>query len=371
MIRKRIVIGSVLKPVDDVRHFHKLALSMAKANKYEINIIGFKSKNSPAHPNITFQPVFDFRRISLKRFFAPLRFLKILLQLKPEVIIANTPELLIVSSINKILFGTQIIYDIQEDYHLNIRFLSPMPAFIKPLAAWAVRLQERLSAPWVDQFLLAEKSYTALPFIGSRYTLLENKAPEQPPHPELQLRARLLGTSPLFLFSGTLSLNYGLHEAVGAFKSIQAYVPGSRLLICGRSHDERSHQFLKELSLDKGVEVRGGKDGVPHADICRAIQQADVGLVYYPDNPAINGCFPTKIWEYMSYRLPMFIQPGKPWTAWCLEKKAAAVCDGVAAQQWWSTFLATEFYPPAIDYSDIYWKSEEPKLLAVMDKLLG
>lgn len=371
MIRKRIVIGSILKPVDDVRHFHKLALSMAKANKYEINIIGFKSKKSPVHPNIVFQPVFSFRRISLQRLFAPLRFLKILLQLKPELVIVNSPELLPVSSLNKILFGGIVIYDIQENYYLNIRFLSPMPAFMKPLAAWAVRLQERLSAPWVDHFLLAEKSYTNLPFIGSRYTLLENKAPDQPPRPETTLGVRLPGTSPVFLFSGTLSLSYGLSDAVGAFKSIQAYIPGSRLLICGKSHDESSLQFLEELSLDKSVEVRGGKDGVPHAHIIRAIQQADVGLVFYQENRAINECFPTKIWEYMSHRLPMVIQPGKPWTAWCLEKKTAVVYDGVSTQQWWSTFIATEFYPPAVSYSDIYWKSEEPKLLAVMNKLFG
>lgn len=371
MIRKRIVIGSVLKPVDDVRHFHKLALSMAKANKYEINIIGFKSKKSPAYPNIVFLPVFDFGRISLHRLIAPLKFLKILLQLKPELIIVNSPELLLVSSLNKILFGTKIIYDIQENYYLNIRFLSPMPAFMKPLAAWAVRLQERLSAPWVDHFLLAEKSYTTLPFISNSYTLLENKAPEPAPPGGPQMRAWPIGTSPLFLFSGTLSLNYGLREAVGAFKSIQGYVPGSRLLICGKSHDERSHRLLDELTSDKSVEVRGGKYGVPHSDILRAIQNADAALVFYPENPAVNDCFPTKIWEYMSHRLPMVIQPGKPWTAYCLDKRAAVVYDRVSADQWWSTFIATEFYPPSISYSDVYWKSEEPKLLAVMDKLLG
>ena len=283
----------------------------------------------------------------------------------------NSPELLLVSVLYRILFGTKLIYDIQENYNLNIRYLSPMPAIMKLLAAGAVRLQERLAAQWVDHFLLAEKSYTTLPFTGDRHTLLENKAPDQPPHLEPQLRARPIGTSPVFLFSGTLSLNYGLRDAVGAFKSIHAYVPGSRLLICGKSHDERSHRFLNELKTDKSVEVWGGKDGVPHSDILNAIRQADLALVFYPENPAVNGCFPTKIWEYMSHRLPMIIQPGKPWTSWCLEKRAAVVYDGVMPQQWWSTFMATEFYPPSISYSDVYWKSEEPKLLAVVNKLLG
>ena len=46
-MKKKIVIASVLKPVDDVRAYWKLSQSMAKTNKYEVNIIGNDGKKPP------------------------------------------------------------------------------------------------------------------------------------------------------------------------------------------------------------------------------------------------------------------------------------------------------------------------------------
>ncbi len=361
------MIGSVLKPVDDIRHYHKLALSMTKTNKYGFNIIGFNSKNHSTHPDIIFIPLFHFKRISLGRLFAPLRFLLKLIKLKPEAIIVNTSELLPVSILYQIIFGTRIVYDIQENYQLNIKYLSPLPSFLKPLAAAWVRGVETMSAPFVRHFILAENSYTSLPFIGHRWTLLQNKA--------LPLPAPAAGkgdlNAPVFLVSGTLSLTYGIREAIDAFLKIHETIPGSQLHLCGKVPDKKSIQYVtKTTSNHPSITLTGGADGVPYEAIQSAIAQADFGLVFYRDNPAINECFPTRIWEYMSYRLPMIIQEERMWTNYCLEKKAAVIFkSGQASTGDFLSILDSTFYPATIDYSDIYWTAEEHKLTELVNTL--
>jgi glycosyltransferase involved in cell wall biosynthesis len=368
MLKKQIVIGSVLKPVDDIRHYHKLALSMTKTNKYGFNIIGFNSKNHSGHPDIIFSPLFHFKRLSFERVFAPARFLLKLIKLKPELVIVNTSELLIVSSLYQIIFGGQIVYDVQENYQQNIKYLSPLPSFLKPLAAAWIRLSETISAPFISHFILAESSYTSLPFIGNRWTVLQNKALLVPA--PVAKKANL--NAPIFLVSGTLSLTYGLREAIEAFLKFHEKIPGSQLHLCGKVPDKKSIQYVTETTSNHpSITLTGGADGVPYETIQSAIAQADFGLVFYPDNPAINECFPTKIWEYMSYRLPMIIQEERIWTNYCLEKKAAVIFkSGQASTGEPLSMLDSTFYPISIDYSDIYWTAEEHKLTELVNTLM-
>ncbi len=369
MSKKQIVIGSLLKPVDDIRHYHKFVLSLAKTNKYGLNIIGFISKNDSSHPDIAFSPLFNFKRISAGRFFAPWKFFFSVVKLTPELIIVNTPELLIVSIAYQILFGGQIVYDIQENYAQNIRHLSPLPLPLKLVAAGWIRLVERLSSPFVSHFILAEKSYTSLPFIGSRWTIIQNKSlPVKPVKRSVEAPS-----TPLFLMSGTLSLTYGLREGIDAFLAINEQYPKANLHLCGKVPDQESLKYLQSVTGErKQIYLTGGIAGVPYDVIQKAITEADFGLVFYPNNPAIDSCFPTKIWEYMAYRLPMVIQANKQWTAYCLEMKSAVVYQKQANGHLTPQLPdRLSFYPPHINYNDALWATEEAQLLQLVDELIA
>ena len=121
MKKTKVVIASVLKPIDDTRMLEKFGLSMAETNKYDINIIGFESKNSFAHDYIHFTPINSFNRLSFSRLFKPWKVYRTLIKVKPNIIIANTHELLIVTFLYKILFGAKFLYDVQENYSKSIR----------------------------------------------------------------------------------------------------------------------------------------------------------------------------------------------------------------------------------------------------------
>ncbi|MFM7852383.1 MAG: hypothetical protein ACKO96_10825, partial [Flammeovirgaceae bacterium] len=71
--KPRIVIASVLKPVDDTRAFEKMANSLAKQN-FEVYLIGQPSKNKlPGASFIHFLPVQKFDRLSFRRWLAPIK----------------------------------------------------------------------------------------------------------------------------------------------------------------------------------------------------------------------------------------------------------------------------------------------------------
>ena len=124
-MKKKIVIASVLKPIDDVRAYWKLSQSIAKTNKYEVNIIGNVSKKEPSYENIKFHshPIRGSQWI--KRWFLRLKIMFKVLRIKPDILIITTHELITVSLLARLLIHCKVVYDVQENYYLNLIGINP------------------------------------------------------------------------------------------------------------------------------------------------------------------------------------------------------------------------------------------------------
>ena len=220
MRKTKIAFASILKPVDETRMYEKMGLSLDQTNKYEINIIGFSTKNVFAPETITLYPLYSHSRLSFKRLWAPLKCLKILVKVKPKVIVSNTPELLIVTIIYKILFGGKIIYDIRENYHSNITYTHTYPRLLRPVLARLVRGLEQVSRPFIDHFFLAERSYAAaLRFTKNKRTIIENKFKGKG-RPSVKKRTGHHDLS--LVYTGTIAENYGILEAINLTEQLHA-----------------------------------------------------------------------------------------------------------------------------------------------------
>ncbi|PTB91175.1 hypothetical protein C9994_16025, partial [Marivirga lumbricoides] len=173
----KILIASVLKPVDDVRAYQKIGRSLAQTNKYDVNIIGFNSKMINKAENISFHPIFNFKRNSISRIKASWKYYKAYIKVKPKLIIVSSPELLIVNYIIRILFGTKILYDVQENYRLNLKYSHAYSSKIKPILSLGIKSIEWMSRYFVSGYLLAEEVYVRqLPFLKNRpYEFIFNK----------------------------------------------------------------------------------------------------------------------------------------------------------------------------------------------------
>ena len=356
----KILIGSVLKPVDDVRHYHKIAKSLVVKDT-EFHIFGYHSGAKPELENITFHPAKPFKRISLGRIISYIRFLFLGLKIKPDIIICCTHELLKTSVQLRILTGAKIIYDVQENYYSNIIHTDAFPKIFRYPIAWVVRLNEIVSSWFVSHFLLAEKCYLdELTFVNEKNsTIIENKLKIE----GFQTSNFKLQTSN-FLITGTLGLHYGTKEGVEFFKNINKIKPETTLEIIGVCRENSLKTEIEKLKLEI---VNIDTKPIPYAEIIKALKKGGIALLPYQPNKSTKNRIPTKFYEYLYYKIPMIVQKNNIWEEFLTPYKAAIFIDfnNYKIDEVNSQIENYEFYSRKEVGNEILWDSEEEKLLKI------
>lgn len=286
------------------------------------------------------------------------------------MLIVSSPELLPVTFVYKILFGAKICYDVQENYYANVRYTPTYPAALRWLLANLVRGVETISKPLIDLYLLAEKCYLhELPFTQGKSVVIQNKFKPLGTVKE----AKPLSKLPLIrlLYSGTISYNYGVIEAIKFTNYISNIHSEVRLTIIGYAADPELHQKLQKISAENAhITYLGEGRPVPHQVILDEIPEADFALLPYQPDKSIENCFPTKMWEYMAHKLPMVVQDHKPWAQYCLQHEAGIAIDfkNYDPARVLRQLMHLKFYSSKKP-GDIFWQSEELTLLKALENL--
>lgn len=363
MRKKTIVIASVLKPVNDTRMYEKMALSLSKANKYDINIIGFSTKSITKEKHISFYPIFNFERLTWERALASITYYHKLNVLAPDLIIINTHELLIPTIIYKWFHPAKLIYDVRENHFRNIMFTKSFPFPFRPILAIWVRSKEYLSSLWIDHFFLAEKHYKKeIHFVKKKLTVLENKAIIP-----TQITSEQLKNSKIIqiLFSGTLAESTGVFEAVKLVQKLHKLEPKIRLIIIGYSPKTT---VINDINLaiknSNYISLIGGQTLVDHDQILKEIWRSDFGIIIYPSNKSTINSTPTKLYEYLSNQLPILIQKHHNWDGICASYQAGITIDlaNIDTKSLLEKMNNLVFYPDGVG-EEFLWTSEEKKLL--------
>lgn len=362
MDKQKIVIASTLKPLDDTRMFEKLAVSLVGNSAYEIHVIGQASNSITANQGIRFWGLKPVKRVGLERWLLSIKILLKTIKVKPKLLIANTHELLIVSIANRILFGTKIVYDIQENYYRNILYGEAFPWYLrKPLALW-VRFKERVTSPLIHHFILAEKAYKKeLTFIGNRYTILENKTVLPPPisRPPIAQKIKLI-------FSGTIATSTGVFEVISLADQLHQKDERIHFTIMGYcALPATREKVTKAIEGKPWISLKGLEHLVPHQEVLAEIRAADFGVIYYPPSPHTEGSIPTKVYEYMAYQLPILTWQNQGFSQWVIQNKAGLLADD--PESLLPAMLNTDFYPDPID--GLLWEAE--KFRGLVERLLS
>ncbi|WP_258105019.1 hypothetical protein [Marinoscillum sp. MHG1-6] len=310
---KKIFIASVLKPVDDVRHYHKLACSLAKAKKYQIFILGKGTQKKSPDKSITFYPTGNFSRKSIRRLLVQIHFLYRLIRLQPTLLIICTPELLPIAAIMKAFLGFPIIYDVQENYGRNINHQKEYTSFSKFLLRPLAGLLEKLSTSTVDHFLLAEQAYQKeLKLEPDETTILENKSLPPIHVPTFKEWSK---SKPLkMLFSGSISEYSGVLNAIELFDAISQIHKKSELLIIGSYQDRNlANQLFDYANGCKDITLNIQHHSVDHQYILQAIEASDLGIIGYQPNEVNASRIPTKLFEYSGHGLPYLLHDHPYW----------------------------------------------------------
>jgi glycosyltransferase involved in cell wall biosynthesis len=305
---KRIVIASVLKPIDDTRMAEKMGLSFSASGILDVHILGFPTTGSVNdvfelhHHSLTKKP---FGRFSWARIIAPLIVLRKVLVLRPEFFIITTHELLIVAMLSKLLIGCTVIYDVQENYFRNIVYTKTFPILIRHLLGAWVRIKEVLCSRAITLFILAEKCYAQELTFARPFLIAENKVSKK--QAESFSKKFFTGYCNI-LFTGTLAETTGVFKTIELCRQLNILDPSITLTIIGSCSSQDSYDRLTALSNTYTfIKFRGLRHPVPHKEILSEINKADFGIIYYPYNPSTADSVPTKLYEYLALRLPILI----------------------------------------------------------------
>jgi hypothetical protein len=131
-------------------------------------------------------------------------------------------------------------------------------------------------------------------------------------------------------------------------------------------------KLRKSIAGDSFITLTGGDQLVPHQEILSQIARSDFGIIYYPSSPNTESKIPTKLYEYLSAKLPILIQNHPPWMTLCEPCGAAITLDfdlPINAPDLLSKMKQTRFYttPP----TNVTWSSEEEMLLKTIDEILA
>jgi hypothetical protein len=372
-VKRKILISSFLKPVDDIRSYEKIAKSLAKNKSYSIYCLGYPSNIELSDKKIHQLPLSSFKKNTMDRILARWQVFKLYLKVKPQLIIVNSSELLLFTVLYKILFGSKIVYDIRENYFNNLWFQKNYLWGLRHVLAIVVRVKEIITALLFDHFLLAEKIYAKqLTFTKSSFTIVENKSLV----PDKTSSFTQYKDVSKFIISGTIAKEYGVIEGINFFLSLESKLSKLELLIIGHCPNK---SFRSQLNLIKknhpSINLKLSHNPLPHTVIEYEIFQAQIGLLPYQPNKSTEGKWPTKIFEYMTYKLPFVIQENLVWGEFVEKHHAGHNFDFVnqsnqSISNFWQSLrlnsIKTNEHIP-----EIYWSNEEPKILKVVDNLLS
>ncbi|HTH57997.1 MAG TPA: glycosyltransferase [Cyclobacteriaceae bacterium] len=362
----RILLASVLKPVDEPRMYERMGKSLAHRG-FEVFIAGMPPSSSSTVKGVQFLPHLRFKRISLSRIRVRFRILAKAVSLKPDLFIVTTHELIGIAILYKLVTGNKIIYDVQEDYWQNIMHTKAWPKVLRPLIAFSVRCKERISSPFFSMFLLAEQCYQEeLHFARGKSIVIANKCALAP-----SFERKSANVSIGLIFTGTMAESTGIFEAINLAKKLRQLEPRIQLTIVGQCPQQNTlRKIISEISESPYIHLIGGNDFVPHEKIADAIFSAHFGIISYPPSPHTKDKIPSKLYEYLACQLPVLLQENKLWGHLCASSNAAISVD---FQKPDAVAILIEMHR-RVFYSktpeNVTWQSEEPLLLTSIRSLL-
>lgn len=371
----KILLASVLKPVNETRMYEKFAKSLLKLSDVEIHIAGFSpTKNLKKEHHIYLHTLFSESRLHISRIGAQFKLFRLLLKVKPQLLIVTTHEILTVSILYKLLFRAVLIYDVQENYYRNIRFTPTFPPFLRNIIASGVRLVEILTRPFVDFYLLAERNYESeFSFSRNKSCIIENKFKNEGITPVFKQELRINPKNSIrFLYSGTIAEVYGIFKTIELIKKLHNLNSNITLTIIGYSPKKETLNKLKsEIKNDPFIRLIGGDSPVDHSEILNEIHNSDIGILSYRPNKSTENCIPTKLYEYLSLYLPMIIPPNPIWASITTPYNASITFDfdTTKPEELLEKLSQNIFYTSKPEH--ITWDSEEIKLLEIVKPQLN
>jgi glycosyltransferase involved in cell wall biosynthesis len=301
-MRKACILSSVHIALDN-RVFYREARSLQRGG-YDVTLIA-------VHPR---DEIKDGVRIIglpwVPRWQRPLLWLQVLrraLQTRADVYHFHDPELLFVTPWLRLLTGKPTIYDVHEVYADFIRVKDYMPAWVRYPAAWLFRWLEPLLARLQSALIFADDQIAAdFETVDRPKTTLFNFPARSFIERGIEATRHVNRREPVILHLGGHERNRGTRLMVEAFHQVHRCLPAAQLLLVGHFMPPELEQEVREDIAQRGIAQAVTIVGrVPFEQIGGHLKRASVGWVPWQPVPKNKKNIPTKLFEYMTYGLPV------------------------------------------------------------------
>lgn len=299
---KVAILSSVHQALDN-RVFYREARTLAQAG-YDVTLIavhdrdemkdGIRIRALPRVPRS--------RRPLLWRAIA-----RMAIETDADIYQIHDPELLLVTPYLRRKTGRPTIYDIHEanaDF-IAVKDYLPLPVR-RPLAGAFRRLEPILAGHesgliFADDAIAADFTAIQIP----KVTIFNYPGQELIERGKSVTSSRRTGSTEI-LYLGGLERNRGSAVMIAAFAEVLTQMPDARLLIVGHFMPPDLEDELRADATARGIAHAITITGrVPFEQIGEYLQRAAVGWVTWQPYPKNMKNIPTKLFEYMTYSLPI------------------------------------------------------------------
>ena len=299
---KVCILSSVHIALDN-RVFYREAHSLHRAG-YEVSLIAVHD-GEETRDGVRIIPLPRVARWQRPSLWG--RLLRLAAETQADIYHFHDPELLLVAPWLRRRTGKPIIYDVHEVYADFIKVKDYMPGAVRYPLAWAFRWLEPLLARLVDGLIFADdeiaRSFRRLP--QPRTTLFNYPLPSLVAAGDEATRD-LTERPPVVLHLGGHERNRGTRLMIEAFHQVLNQRPDARLYLVGpytpASLQQEVEEDIEQRGIGQAVTITGR---VPFDRIGDYMTEAAVGWVAWQDMPKNAKNIPTKLFEYMAYRLPI------------------------------------------------------------------
>ena len=373
MIEKKVCIMTSVHPVFDTRIFYKQCRSLAEKG-FEVILIA-KHHRKEVVEGVRIIPFSEFRNRFLRIFFSFVKMFFLAIRQKTHVYHFHDPELIPVGLLLRIL-GKKVIYDVHEDYPLDIQSRYWLPLWMRIPVSWLLKQFETFSARFFNYIV------SATPAIAERFKLINTNTVIVHNFSKLdeltttEKRIPWRNRLDAVIYIGGIDISLGIKEMVKAIDLVQKKLY-SQLILAGEFSPKSLKKEIQNLPGWKNVEYRGFLSRNKLADL---LNQIKAGLVLRHPVPHYLVSYPTKLFEYMSVGIPVIAADFPLWRKIVVNAGCGLLVDPLDPQAIADSILYILEHPEEAEemgkngreaVEEKYnWSREEKKLLGLYMDLL-
>ncbi len=246
------------------------------------------------------------------------RVLRAGVSLRAQIYHLHDPELVAAGLVLKLL-GKRVVYDVHENLPKQVLGKPWLPPWLRPIAAWAASVIERIADASFDGIVVANPTSLAR-FRNRRTILVRNYADVRefaPTSPSQPYRER----KPIVAYVGAISRERGLFEMVEAMALVRD--AEAHLVLAGPMPADLEAEAASRPSWDR-VTAAGWHSRSAVQDL---LAQSRIGIAVLHPLPNYLDNYPSRLFEYMASGIPSIVSDFPLWRDVIEEADCGLVVD--------------------------------------------